>query len=50
MIESQTIQKAGGYMKYWYNAMSTCPSLAQLGSELCSAPGKFVFSIFAQLH
>lgn len=38
-LHADTVKEAGGYIKYWYAAMSTRPSLARMGSDFCSAPG-----------
>lgn len=32
---------SAGVIQYWYFVENTCPSLARMGLDFCSAPGKF---------
>ena len=38
-ISSSLIKASGGYLKYWNDARSRQPLLAQMGLDFCSAPG-----------
>ena len=39
-LTTQLITDAGGYMEFWHQASVSRPSVARMGSDLCSAPGK----------
>ncbi|KAJ3564088.1 hypothetical protein NP233_g8522 [Leucocoprinus birnbaumii] len=41
-IPMTDIKSAGGYVKWWHNAISTCKSVARMGVEYCGAPASSV--------
>lgn len=42
-ISSQAVKEAGGYIKYWHQALATHPQVAKMGLDFCSAPGRVNF-------
>ena len=41
VLPKKTLQLVGGVMMYWHSRSSECPGLSRMGSDFCSAPGKF---------
>ncbi|KAF5347263.1 hypothetical protein D9756_009877 [Leucocoprinus leucothites] len=42
VIQSSTVIDLGGYMKWWNTTATSCPNLARMGMNYCSAPGSYI--------
>ncbi|KAF5348283.1 hypothetical protein D9756_010486 [Leucocoprinus leucothites] len=42
VIQSSTVIDLGGYMKWWKTTATSCPNLARMGMNYCSAPGSYI--------
>lgn len=42
VVSRDSVREAGGLIKYWHQAATLRPRVSKMGSDFCSAPGKFL--------